>query len=74
MAEQHVRGRLIESRCPVEAVVLLELRERPLCFRTRDAVERAIVETDSVKLYLNPPDIIFGGVRGIDPVMRRFGR
>jgi hypothetical protein len=69
VAEQHVRGLLIESCCPVEAVVLLELQQRPLCFRARDAIERAMVEPDRVKLYLHPSDVVFREISGIDPVV-----
>src|SRR6516162_108766 len=73
VADQHVRGPLVERRCPLEPIVLLELQERPLCRRTRDAVEGAIVEPNVVKLHLCPPDIIFRETRGIHPVMRRCG-
>ena len=58
MADQRVRSLLIERRCTLEAVVLLELQECPFCFRARDTVEGAIVEPNSVKLYLRPPDIV----------------
>ena len=48
VADQHVCGLLIKRRCPLEAVIFLELQERPFCLRTRDAVEGAIVETNGM--------------------------
>ena len=73
VADQHVRGPLVERRCPLEPIVLLELQERPLCLRSCDAVERSIVEPNGMKLHLRPPDIVFRKTRGIHPVMRRCG-
>src|SRR5262249_47471805 len=74
VTDKRVRGPLIERRRPIEAVVLLELQQRPLCPRARDTVERAMVESNSVKLYLRPPDIILREICGIDPMVRRYGR
>src|SRR6516225_8026758 len=73
VADQHVRGSLVERRCPLEPIVLLELQERPLCLRSCDAVERSTVEPNGMKLHLRPPDIVFRKTRGIHLVMRRCG-
>ena len=57
--DERVSGGLIKRRRPIEAVALLELQKPPFCLRAYDAIERAIVEPDSVKLYLRPPDVVF---------------
>src|SRR6516162_4060499 len=69
--DERVSGVLIKRCGPPEAVALLELQKRPLCLRAYNAVERAIVEPDSVKLYLRPPDVVFREARRIQPVLRR---
>ena len=58
VANEHIRGLLIERRRSFEAVALLEGQKRPLCLRTCDAIERTVVEPYHVKLYLRPPDVV----------------
>ena len=57
--DERVSGVLIKRCGPLEAVTPLELQKRPLCLRAYNAIQRAIVESDSVKLYLRPSDVVF---------------
>ena len=70
-SDERVSGVLIKRCGPLEAVTPLELQKRPLCLRAYNAIQRAIVESDSVKLYLRPSDVVFREVRGIQPMLRR---
>src|SRR5215472_14733255 len=69
-ADERVRGFLIKRRGPLNTVALLERRKRPLCLWAHHAIERATVESLVMKLYLRPPDVVFGEISGVYPMVR----
>src|SRR5262249_21746371 len=72
VADERVRSLLIERRCRLKAVALLESQKRPLCLRAGHAVERTVIEPLHVKLYLRPANVVFRRIRGIQPMVRGF--